>query len=71
LSDLTARRTEQTLNESRPFQCVRCSKPFATEAAMKAMLARVGGHAAFSGDAIARLSMCSDCRVIDMMEKAK
>ena len=71
LSDLTARRTEQTLHESRPFQCVRCSKPFATEAVMKAMLARVGGHAAFSGDAIARLSMCSDCRVIDMMEKAK
>ena len=71
LSDLAQRRTEHTLHESKPFQCVRCSKPFATEAVMKAMLARVGGHAAFSGDAIKRLSMCSDCRVIDMMEKAQ
>ena len=37
---------------------------------MKAMLTRIGGHSAFSGDALKRLSMCSDCRVIDMMEKA-
>ncbi|ESS13849.1 NADH dehydrogenase subunit I [Betaproteobacteria bacterium MOLA814] len=70
LSSVAQRRTEQTLHLSRPFHCVSCRKPFATEAVMKAMLTRVGGHSAFSGDALKRLSMCSDCRVIDMMEKA-
>jgi hypothetical protein len=33
------------------------------------MLGRLGAHQAFSGDALERLKMCSDCRVIDMMKK--
>ncbi|UFS55728.1 4Fe-4S dicluster domain-containing protein [Comamonadaceae bacterium M7527] len=70
LSSVEQRRTEQTLHLSQPFHCVRCRKPFATQAVMKTMLARVGGHPAFTGDAINRLSMCGDCRVVDMMEKA-
>jgi hypothetical protein len=31
------------------------------------MLTKLMGHAAFSGKAAERLKMCSDCRVIDMM----
>lgn len=63
------RRLEATLCQTKPFHCVRCHKPFATEAMMKTMLERIGSHTAFGGDQITRLSMCSDCRVIDMMEK--
>jgi ferredoxin len=62
------RRQAQVLHQSKPFACVRCRKPFATEAMMKTLFTRIGHHSAFSGDAIRRLSMCSDCRVIDMME---
>jgi hypothetical protein len=33
------------------------------------MLGRIGSHQAFSGEALDRLKMCSDCRVVDMMKK--
>lgn len=52
--------------EAKPWQCVRCSKPFGTAKGIEAMLARLGGHAMFQGDALERLKMCSDCRVIDL-----
>lgn len=52
--------------EAKPWQCVRCNKPFGTAKGIEAMLARLGGHAMFQGDALERLKMCSDCRVIDL-----
>lgn len=52
--------------EAKPWQCVRCSKAFGTAKGIEAMLARLGGHAMFQGDALERLKMCSDCRVIDL-----
>lgn len=64
-----AARQPVTLNETRPFHCVRCAKPFGTAQMVDAMLARLAGHPAFAGAAAERLKMCSDCRVIDMMEK--
>ncbi|MNF02749.1 hypothetical protein D3C80_2019460 [compost metagenome] len=54
------------LHESRPFQCVRCAKPFGTLRAIENMVAKLAGHAAFQGAAAERLKMCSDCRVVDM-----
>jgi hypothetical protein len=33
------------------------------------MLLRVGQHPAFAGEALKRLEMCGDCRVVDMVEK--
>jgi hypothetical protein len=30
------------------------------------MLTRLSGHAMFQGEALERLKMCSDCRVIDI-----
>ena len=58
-----------TLNEVEPFHCVRCGKPFGTRPMIEAMLTKVAGHAMFAtGQALARLRMCADCRVIDMME---
>jgi ferredoxin len=64
---LTPERTQlRVLNEAKPWACVRCSKPFGTVKAIEAMLGKLSGHAMFQGEALERLKMCSDCRVIDL-----
>ncbi len=64
---LTPQRKEaRVLNESAPYQCIRCSKPFGTLKAIESMLGKLAGHAMFQGAAAERLKMCSDCRVIDI-----
>jgi ferredoxin len=55
------------LNESTPFCCIRCAKPFGTLQMVETMLARIGAHPAFAGN-LDRLRMCGDCRVIDIMK---
>jgi ferredoxin len=60
------RKEARVLNESQPYQCVRCSKPFGTLKAIESMLGKLAGHAMFQGAAAERLKMCSDCRVIDI-----
>jgi len=64
-----AARRPVTLNETQPFHCIRCGKPFGTAQMVESMLVRLAGHPAFAGAAAERLKMCSDCRVVDMMEK--
>jgi ferredoxin len=61
------RKQTVVLNESQPFHCIRCSKPFGTVHMIENMLARLSGHSAFAGN-LERLKMCGDCRVIDMMQ---
>ena len=61
-----ARKEARVLNEVPPYQCIRCAKPFGTLKAIEAMLGKLAGHAMFQGDAINRLKMCGDCRVIDL-----
>lgn len=56
----------RVINETTPYGCVRCGKPFGTLQGVQAMLARLGGHAMFKGDALERLKMCGDCRVVDI-----
>ena len=64
---LTAQRKEaRVLNEAQPYACVRCSKPFGTLKAIEAMLGKLAGHSMFQGEALERLKMCGDCRVIDI-----
>ena len=64
---LTPQRKEATvLNEMQPYACIRCGKPFGTLKAVEAMLGRLAGHAMFQGEALERLKMCGDCRVIDI-----
>ncbi|MDM0000330.1 4Fe-4S binding protein [Variovorax sp. J22P240] len=60
------RKQPVVLNEAKPWSCVRCSKPFGTQKAIEAMLGKLAGHAMFQGEALERLKMCSDCRVIDL-----
>ena len=60
---------ERVLNQAEPFNCIRCGKPFATRQMIDAMLGKLAGHAMFANSqALERLRMCADCRVIDMME---
>jgi ferredoxin len=60
------RRQPVLINEAKPWACVRCGKPFGTQKAIEAMLGRLAGHAMFQGEALERLKMCADCRVIDI-----
>jgi ferredoxin len=64
---LTPQRKEaRVLNETSPYGCIRCGKPFGTLKAIEAMLGKLAGHSMFQGAALERLKMCSDCRVIDI-----
>jgi ferredoxin len=57
------------LNEAQPFHCIRCAKAFGTKQMVDNMLGKLGGHSMFAGpEALRRLQMCADCRVVDMME---
>jgi ferredoxin len=61
-------REARVLNETQPFHCVRCNKPFGTRQMVEAMMGRLAAHSMFSGSgALQRLQMCADCRVVDMM----
>jgi len=62
--------TAAVLNQSEPYNCLRCGKPFATRSMIENMLGRLASHSMFAETAAQqRLQMCADCRVIDMMEK--
>ncbi len=64
---LDAQRKEAVvLNEMQPYSCIRCGRPFGTLKAIEAMLGKLAGHAMFQGEALERLKMCGDCRVIDI-----
>jgi ferredoxin len=56
----------QVLNQTEPYNCSRCGKPFSTLKLVETMLARLAGHSAFAGN-LERMTMCGDCRVMDMM----
>ncbi|WP_075792111.1 4Fe-4S binding protein [Massilia putida] len=69
LSFRDTRKQPVVLNETQPFHCIRCNKPFGTVRMVESMLARLAGHPAFAGH-LDRMRMCGDCRVIDMMTPA-
>jgi ferredoxin len=62
-------REARVLNETQPFHCVSCNKPFGTRQMVDAMVGRLATHSMFSGgNALRRLQMCGDCRIVDMMK---
>lgn len=61
-----ARKAARVLNEAEPYRCIQCGKPFGTMRAIENMLTKLSGHSAFQGEALKRLQMCGDCRVIDI-----
>ena len=60
------RNQARVLHASPPYACIRCNKPFGTLKAIESMLGKLAGHAMFQGEALQRLRMCGDCRVIDL-----
>ena len=65
--DPQLKRNQKILHEDEPFCCTKCAKPFATNAVIDNILGKLSGHSMFQSDeAIERLKMCEDCRVIDM-----
>ena len=69
LQTVEQRKQRTTLNETQPFHCISCGKPFGTLKMVDLMLAKLGAHGAFAGAAMDRLKMCGDCRVVDMVKK--
>jgi ferredoxin len=66
---LGAGRRERVLREAEIFCCIACGKPMGAKPMIDAMLAKLSGHSMFAGErATARLSMCADCRVVDLMK---
>lgn len=61
-------RRARTLRAAETFHCTRCGKAMGAAPLIESMLARLSAHAMFATEAErARLRMCGDCRVIDMM----
>ncbi|MGE4051109.1 MAG: 4Fe-4S binding protein [Piscinibacter sp.] len=61
-----ARKAPRVLAEAVPYRCIQCGKPFGTLRAIENMITKLSGHSAFQGDALKRLQMCGDCRVVDI-----
>jgi ferredoxin len=61
-----ARSERRVCHEEAPFECIRCGKPFATVSTVESIKTKLADHPYFSGDAMARLEMCEDCRVKDI-----
>lgn len=69
LFDGAARRERRLLHEEEPFLCTACGKPFATRSVIDNMLHRLRGHSMFQSErARRRLTLCEDCRVIDIVQ---
>lgn len=60
------RKEAVVIHEMKPYGCVRCGKPFGTLKAIESMLGKLATHSMFQGEALERLKMCGDCRVIDI-----
>jgi len=69
--DTAVRQQIRLLNEEKPFHCIKCGKPFATETMINRMTEKLKDHAMYQGEALERLQMCEDCRVIVMLENAE
>lgn len=64
------RRQERLLREAEIFCCTACGKPMGAAPTIHNMIARLAGHSMFATpEAQARLSMCGDCRVVDLINK--
>ena len=66
---LEASRRERLLRQADIFRCTSCGKPMGARPLIEAMVSRLSGHSMFAtSEAQARLKMCGDCRVIDLVK---
>ncbi len=69
LFERDSRSKSRVLHEETPFCCVTCGKPFATQSMITRMTGKLGTHWMFQDErAKRRLTMCEDCRVIDIAQ---
>ena len=62
------RRQERVLREAEVFCCTACGKPMGAAPTILNMISKLSGHSMFATpEAKARLSMCGDCRVVDLI----
>jgi ferredoxin len=57
------RMTPRIINETQPFHCIDCGKPFATQLMINRMQSKLKDHWMFQGDGIRKLQLCENCRV--------
>lgn len=66
---LKDRRAERILKEAEVFCCTSCGKPMGAAPTIMNMISKLSGHSMFATpEAKARLGMCGDCRVIDLLQ---
>ncbi|ENM5905355.1 4Fe-4S binding protein [Vibrio mimicus] len=64
-----ARQGVVTLHQEEPAKCLRCHKPFAPQSMITMLQTKLRGHSHFATpEALNRIAMCEDCRVVDMFE---
>ena len=69
---LKERRHERVLKEAEIFCCTVCGKPMGAAPTIMNMLSKLAGHSMFATEeAKARLTMCGDCRVVDLIKNEK
>ncbi|MET0090571.1 MAG: 4Fe-4S binding protein [Candidatus Thiodiazotropha sp.] len=67
--DAQARQQKRKLHEEQPFCCTACGKPFATRSVINNMMQKLQGHYMFQTErARRRLTLCEDCRVVDIVQ---
>lgn len=66
------RRHERVLREAEVFCCTACGKPMGAAPTIMNMISKLSGHSMFATpEAKARLGMCADCRVVDLITHEK
>ncbi len=53
----------ELLYEEKPFLCINCQKPFATESMINAILQKLQHHPMFQGRRKQQLLLCEDCKI--------
>jgi len=70
--DRDERNSIRVLHEEELFHCITCSKPFATRSVVENILGKLSGNWMFQSErARRRLTMCDECRVVDVVQDSQ
>lgn len=68
--DAQQRQNAERKHEDKPALCLRCNKAFAPQSMISMLQKKLSGHSHFNDDnAIRRIAMCEDCRVVDVFDE--
>ncbi len=63
LFDSHQARKAKLLHEEKPFLCINCQKPFATESMINTIVQKLQHHPMFQGQRKQQLLLCEDCKI--------